>query len=97
MADVKISVENGPDKGRIVGRIAGLPEEAELTWQVQADQRITADHTFVPPALRGRGVAAMLVDALIAEARAQGWRIVPQCSYVAASFDRHPEWGDLRA
>lgn len=45
----------------------------------------------------GRGVAARLVDALIADARKFGFRIVPQCSYIDAAFRRHPEWADLRA
>jgi len=38
-----------------------------------------------------------LVEALIADAREHGWKIVPECSYVAAAFKRHPEWADLLA
>ena len=45
----------------------------------------------------GRGVAGKLVEALIADARAQGFTVVPECSYVAAAFKRHPEWSDLLA
>ncbi len=96
MSDVTITVEEGADAGRIVGRIAGLDETAELTWRMLSEERILADHTFVPPAFRGRGVAAMLVEALISTARQRGWQIVPQCSYVAASFKRHPEWADVQ-
>jgi predicted GNAT family acetyltransferase len=40
-------------------------------------------------------VAARLVEALVADARTEGFKIEPKCSYVAASFTRHPEWGDL--
>jgi predicted GNAT family acetyltransferase len=69
---------------------------AELTWHALGPLRV-ADHTFVPPEMRGRGVAQLLVEALIADAREQGFRIVPQCSYVAVQFRRHPEWGDLLA
>jgi predicted GNAT family acetyltransferase len=70
------------------------PRPAELTWRALGPLRI-ADHTFVPPEMRGRGVAQVLVEALIADAREQGFKIVPQCSYVAAQFRRHPEWADL--
>lgn len=69
---------------------------ATLTWRALGPLRI-ADHTFVPPAMRGRGVAQQLVEALVADARAQGFKIVPQCSYVDAQFRRHPEWSDLLA
>ena len=56
-----------------------------------------ATHTLVPRAIGGRGVAAKLVEALIADARAEGFRIVPACSYVEAMFRRHPDWAELRA
>ena len=45
----------------------------------------------------GKGIAAKLVDALIDDALDKGFKIIPSCSYVAAQFDRHPEWEDLRA
>jgi predicted GNAT family acetyltransferase len=34
---------------------------------------------------------------MVADARAQGFTIVPQCPYVAAQFRKHPEWADLLA
>ncbi len=51
----------------------------------------------MPPDIGGQGVAARLVEALVADAREMGFRIEPACSYVAAKFDEHPEWADLRA
>jgi len=51
--------------------------------------------TFVPPAARGRGIAARLVEAAVAHARAEGYRIVPSCSYVATWLRAHPEQADL--
>ncbi len=52
-------------------------------------------HTEVPPALRGRGLAAALVQQALAHARSQGWRVRPVCSYVQAYMQRHPETQDL--
>ena len=52
-------------------------------------------HTEVPPALQGRGLAAALVQAALAHARSQGWRVRPVCSYVQAYMQRHPETIDL--
>ena len=76
--------------------LPGVERAAELTWRALGPLRI-AESTFVPPAMRGRGVAQQLVEALVADARAQGFKIVPQCSYVDALFRRHPEWSDLLA
>ena len=48
-------------------------------------------HTEVPAALQGRGIAAVLVRAALDWARAQGLRVRPSCSYVAAYTRRHPD------
>jgi predicted GNAT family acetyltransferase len=91
---VEITREGTPTHGRYVAEMGGAT--AELTWRANGPVRI-ADHTFVPPALRGQGLAMQLVEALVADARAQGFVIEPRCSYVEAAFRRHPEWADVRA
>jgi predicted GNAT family acetyltransferase len=88
--------EDHVSHGAYRAEVEGASRPAELTWAARGGARI-ANHTFVPPEARGKGIAAALVDALIADARAQGFRIVPQCSYVAAAFRRHPEWADVLA
>jgi predicted GNAT family acetyltransferase len=64
---------------------------------VLAGNRMIFTHTFVPDALRGRGIAAALVGAALEEARVAGRKVEPRCSYVAAYIDRHPEYRDLVA
>lgn len=54
-------------------------------------------HTFVPPELRGRGVAEKLVRAALADARAAGRKVEPACSYVAVFIQRNKEYQDLVA
>ncbi len=79
--------------------IATLPGEAatgSLTYVTRGDV-LVAEHTLVPSSIGGRGVAAALVEALVAHARKDGLKIDPQCSYVAAAFKRHPDWADLLA
>jgi predicted GNAT family acetyltransferase len=87
--------EDGESRGRYVIHLSD-GAEAELTYARRGKDMLVADHTFVPPTHRGRGLAEKLVDTLIAEARRDGVRIEPVCSYVAAQFRRHPEWADLR-
>lgn len=65
-------------------------------YRLQAGQMVM-NHTVVPPELGGRGIAAAMVEAALAWARAEGLRVVPQCSYVAAYMKRHPETQDLLA
>ena len=76
--------------------VPGAPRAAELTWVARGGTRI-ATHTFVPPEARGLGIARQLVEAMVSDARAMGFTIAPQCSYVEALFRRHPEWADLLA
>ncbi|MFC5526527.1 GNAT family N-acetyltransferase [Rhodanobacter ginsengisoli] len=58
---------------------------------------MTITHTGVPSVARGRGIAAALVEAAFAAARAEGWKVVPACSYAAAWIRRHPEYQELCA
>ncbi len=49
------------------------------------------NHTGVPDAVAGRGIAAALVRAALDWAAAQGYTVEPSCSYVAAYMRRHPD------
>lgn len=75
--------------------------EVELEGQLcVADYRLRGsvldlNHTVVPRALEGRGIAAAMVAAALAWAREQGWQVRPSCSYVATYMKRHPEVQDL--
>jgi len=81
--------------GAYRAEVPGAHRGAELTWVARGGTRI-ANHTFVPPEARGRGIAQALVEAMAADARDLGFTIEPQCSYVAALFRRNPDWADVR-
>jgi predicted GNAT family acetyltransferase len=61
------------------------------------DGKMVFTHTFVPPELRGRGIAEQLVRAALADARQAGRKVVPACSYVAVFLQRNREYQDLLA
>lgn len=94
--DYTVKREEGPTRGRYVIHLAP-GAEAEMTYRKTGDGPMVIDHTGVPPEFEGRGIASKLVNAAIADARNQGFKITPVCSYVVAQFRRHPEWADLRA
>ena len=96
MDEITITRTGGGSSGEYHAAVAGSSAIGRLTWTEQHKVR-AAEHTLVPPEIGGRGVAAKLVEALVADARQHGFTIDPQCSYVAAAFKRHPDWADLHA
>lgn len=52
---------------------------------------LVAERTYTPPELRGRGIAAKLVQGMIEYAEEQGLKICPMCSYVVDYFSKRPE------
>ena len=52
-------------------------------------------HTIVPKALEGRGVGSALVRQLMDYARREHLRVRPDCPFVKAWLDKHPEYQDL--
>lgn len=54
-------------------------------------------HTTVPPEAEGHGVASALIRHALEQVGAAGGRVVPQCAFVRAYIDRHPEWARLIA
>ena len=70
---------------------------ALLEYVEQGGNLLIFTHTFVPHELRGQNVAARLTRYALEDARRQGKKVVPQCSYVAAYMERNKEYADLRA
>lgn len=62
---------------------------------MREDGRIALVHTEVPGKVEGRGHAARLVTAALADAKAQGLRVLPMCAYVKAFIAKHPEYEPL--
>ena len=63
-------------------------EEVRLSYRLQGGQQIDFYSTFTPVALRGQGLARVVVDAGIAYAEAKQLEIIPSCSYVAKVLQR---------
>ncbi|MDJ0749390.1 MAG: GNAT family N-acetyltransferase [Woeseiaceae bacterium] len=82
-------------KGRYTARVEGHEGIGELTYSRMSPTKIIADHTGVDESLRGTGVGKALVERLIADARKDGFTIVPLCPFVKAQYQRHPEWSDV--
>jgi uncharacterized protein len=87
------NVRDDGSKGRYVIRHEGA--EAELTYSVVSPTLVIADHTGVPDVFRGTGAGLAMVERLVADARAEGFKVMPLCPFVNAQAKRHPEWADV--
>lgn len=69
---------------------------AVAAYQREGDV-IVFTHTVVPPEIEGHGVGSRLVRGALDGVRDQGLKVIPQCPFVAAYIDRHPEYRGLLA
>ncbi|WP_297839338.1 GNAT family N-acetyltransferase [Pseudomonas sp.] len=62
---------------------------AYLTYMDLGKQTLDIYRTFVPNALRGRGIAAALTEQALAYADSMGYTVIPSCSYVERYMERN--------
>jgi hypothetical protein len=89
-----ITIEHLPQHGRFQ---AIVDDQRCVCDYRLVDSVMHMTHTEVPPELEGRGIAAALVEAALAHAKANGLKINPLCSYVRGYMQRHPETLAVRA
>ncbi len=68
-----------------------------ITYAIENDKVIIANHTYVSPEHRGQNLAKKLLDRLVEYAREENIKIRPQCSYVVRAFERYDEYQDIIA
>jgi uncharacterized protein len=81
-----VVVRDHPDARRFEAVVDG--QVAYIDYERRADSMVLL-HTYVPDALRGRGVGNRLAQGAIDAVRAQGLRLVVQCPFVRAYLRRH--------
>jgi uncharacterized protein len=73
------------------GHLVGFTEYDER------DGLFVFPHTVITAPVRGAGYGETLVRGALDDARRRGWRIVPECPFVAHFVADHPEYADLVA
>lgn len=68
----------------------GEEQMGEMVLSI-ADAKLTVYHTEVSPKAEGRGLAKVLLNAMVTYARANQLKVVPLCPFVHAQFKRHPQ------
>ncbi len=69
-------------------------QRAVAAYQLEGDT-IVFTHTVVPPEIEGRGVGTRLIRGALDIVRDRGLKVVPQCPFVRAYIEKHPETRDL--
>ena len=87
------AIRHEPDARRFVIERAG--GTGVITYRELAGRVLDLDHTFVPRALRGGGIASQLAEHALNYAREHGYRVIPSCPFVATFIERHPQHRDL--
>jgi predicted GNAT family acetyltransferase len=64
-------------------------------YQALGGDRYTFIHTEIDPRFEHRGLAGRLVAESLATARERGWSVLPQCPFVKAYLEGHPDQVDL--
>jgi predicted GNAT family acetyltransferase len=80
-----MDIQHEPQRQRFIVSVDG--EDAVLEYRLHGNS-INFTHTFVPEALRGRGIAEKLVRTGIAWARAQGYAMEASCWYAKRFLER---------
>jgi hypothetical protein len=88
----EIKVIHNPGESRFETVIEGTLSKLDY---IQNGKNFVITHVGVHPSLRGQGVAGKIVEAGLAYARENSFRVVPMCSYAAAYIRRHPEHAEL--
>lgn len=65
---------------------------AVLDYREHDSRTLEYYHTFVPPAMRGRGVASRLVAQALRYALTQNFSVIPTCPFVAAFIRKNKEY-----
>lgn len=92
ISETELVVRDAPERQRF--ELAVGDEVATLAY-TRDGNRISLDHTEVPPSLEGRGLGSRLARAGLEHARAHHLRVIVYCPFVRAYLKRHPEYADL--
>ena len=89
--DISISNQTGRQRYELAvdGELAGFVE-----YRLR-EGTLDLVHTEVLPHFEGRGLAGRLARFALDDARRQGRKVAPSCSYIARYVERHPQQQDL--
>ncbi len=59
------------------------------------EEHIVFTRTLVPEELENQGLASKMARTALEDARSRNLKVIPQCPFVAAYIEKHPEYQSL--
>ena len=87
---MSIDVQHDPKQHKYYAVVEG--HEGEVVYAEEANGTRNFHHTYVPPELRGRGVAEAIVRHALDDTKKQGHGYVATCPFVKGFVEKHPEY-----
>ena len=94
MDESDIEVVDNPDEQRYEAR-AGDGTVLGFSQYRRTPDRVVFTHTEVDPSQEGQGVGSRLARGALDDVRRAGLTVLPQCPFIKAYIDRHPDYADL--
>ena len=88
--DFEIKQDADKNKFAVIGG-----KEAHLDYEIIGDEVIEFPYTYVPPTLRGKGVAGKILEFGLKYAREKNLSVIPSCSYVESYISKNKQYKDL--
>ena len=95
MEPIRIQRQDYKTRGSYVATIPGVHGIARLNYKHERPGLIIAERTEVSDTLKDKGAALALLTRMVEDARKEGVKIYPLCTYVIDERRRHPEWADV--
>ena len=88
-----IKVEHLPEKHMFYAIVDG--KESMMQYRILNATTWDYAHTFVPGALRGRGIASAIIKFALDYAREHHIKVKPNCPKVQSYLEQHHEYDDM--
>lgn len=90
---MQIDVQDRRDDNHYEVTVDGEPAGL-LTYRI-VDEQIALTHAVVYPEFGGKGVGTRLAAYALDDARKRGLAVLPDCPFISAYIEKHPEHVDL--
>lgn len=92
---MNVEVKHDEAKRKYYALVDG--RESVCEYGAAGEKTLNFWHTYVPPELRGKGIAEELVRQALEDVRQRGYKVIASCWYVRLYIDRHSQYRDLMA